>query len=49
MAAAIAPLVAQAHTARMTLMLEYHFDETYETPLRRAEAIARAAAQRSFD
>ncbi|MBW4520266.1 MAG: hypothetical protein KME16_11275 [Scytolyngbya sp. HA4215-MV1] len=47
--ATIAPLVAQAYTARMTLMLEYRFDETYETLLRRAEAIARAAAQRSFD
>jgi hypothetical protein len=47
--ATIAPLVAQAYTARMTLMLEYRFDETYETLLHRAEAIARAAAQRSFD
>ncbi|TAF10182.1 MAG: hypothetical protein EAZ77_03640 [Nostocales cyanobacterium] len=46
---AISPQVVQAYTARVDLAIERLPEETYETILRRAEAIARAAAQRSFD
>jgi hypothetical protein len=45
---AIAPQVAQAYTAQVDVAISSQ-GETYETVLRRAEAIARAAAQRSFD
>jgi len=45
---AIAPQVAQAYTAQVDVAISGQ-GETYETVLRRAEAIARAAAQRSFD
>lgn len=38
-----------AYTARADLIIDRLPEETYETILRRAEAIARAAAQRSFD
>ena len=47
--AAIAPSVAQAYTARVDVTLDRRPGETYETLLRRAEAAARAAAQRGFD
>ncbi|MEC4982947.1 MAG: hypothetical protein SAJ37_15840 [Oscillatoria sp. PMC 1068.18] len=46
---AIAPQVAQAYTARLEVELNRQEDETYRTMLRRAEAVARAAAQRAFD
>lgn len=45
----IAPQTAQAYTARVNVSLTSKSDETYENFLRRAEAVARAAAQRSFD
>lgn len=43
------PTAAQAYTARVALFLNRNPGESYETFLRRAEAIARAAVQRSFD
>jgi hypothetical protein len=49
MQAAIAPLTAQAYTARVTIELDGNQDASYEALMRRAENIARAAVQRSFD
>ncbi len=46
---AIQPLIAQAYTMRVNLSLDRQPNESYETTIRRAEAIARAAVQRSFD
>jgi len=46
---AIAPQTAQAYTARIEVSLARESEESYENLLRRAEAVARAAAQRSFD
>lgn len=46
---AIAPQSVQAYTARVDLAIDSLPEENYETILRRAEAAARAAAQRSFD
>lgn len=46
---AIAPQIVQAYTARVDLSIDRLPSENYETLLRRAEAAARAAAQRSFD
>ncbi|MBD2197037.1 MULTISPECIES: hypothetical protein [Calothrix] len=46
---AIAPQMVRAYTARVDLAIDRLPEETYETILRRAEAVARAAAQRSFD
>ncbi len=46
---AIAPVVAQAYTARVDLTLATGPEETYEVMLKRAENVARAAVQRSFD
>ncbi len=46
---AIAPQSVQAYTARVDLAIDTLPEENYETILRRAEAVARAAAQRSFD
>jgi hypothetical protein len=46
---AIAPQIVQAYTARVDLALDRLPEENYETVLRRAEAVARAAAQRTFD
>jgi hypothetical protein len=46
---AIAPQVALAYTSRLNLTLERQPNESYDTLVRRAEAVARAAAQRSFD
>lgn len=40
---------AAAYTARADLIIHRLPEETYETMLRRAEAVARAAAQRNFD
>ncbi|MHC5612561.1 MAG: hypothetical protein ACYTXA_16485 [Nostoc sp.] len=45
----IAPQVVRAYTARVDLAIDSLPDENYETILTRAEAAARAAAQRSFD
>jgi hypothetical protein len=46
---AIAPAVVQAYTSRVDVALDVQQGETYDVLVRRAEAIARAAAQRSFD
>ncbi|BAY63811.1 hypothetical protein NIES22_39010 [Calothrix brevissima NIES-22] len=46
---AIAPQMVRAYTARVDLAIDRLPEENYETILRRAEAVARAAAQRSFD
>ncbi|MBE9129470.1 MULTISPECIES: hypothetical protein [unclassified Coleofasciculus] len=46
---AIIPQVAQAYTARVDVSIRTQPNETYGNLLRRAEAVARAAAQRSFD
>ncbi|WP_414543525.1 hypothetical protein [Nostoc sp. CCY0012] len=46
---AITPQVVRAYTARVDLSIDRMEDEAYETILRRAEAVARAAAQRSLD
>jgi len=46
---AIAPKIAQAYTSRVNVILERQPNESYDTLVRRAEAVARAAAQRSFD
>lgn len=45
----ITPQVVRAYTARVDLAIDRLPDENYETVLRRAEAAARASAQRSFD
>ncbi|HYX14584.1 MAG TPA: hypothetical protein VE944_09475 [Nostoc sp.] len=45
----LAPQVVRAYTARVDLAIDRLPDENYETILRRAEAAARASAQRSFD
>ncbi len=47
--AAIAPQIAQAYTAKLNVSLNRQLGESYESFVRRAEAVARAAAQRSFD
>lgn len=47
--AVIAPQSAQAYTARVDVSLSRQIEESYESFIRRAEAVARAAAQRSFD
>lgn len=46
---AIAPPIVQAYTARTDLLIDRLPEDNYESLLRRAEAAARAAAQRSFD
>lgn len=46
---AIAPQVVQAYTARVDLAIDRLPGDNYQSLLRRAEAVARAAAQRSFD
>ncbi|MDJ0675724.1 MAG: hypothetical protein QNJ36_10150 [Calothrix sp. MO_167.B42] len=46
---AIAPQVVQAYTTRVDLSLERLPSESYQSLLTRAEAMARAGAQRSFD
>jgi len=43
------PQAVQAYTARVSLFLNRNPGERYEAFLRRAEAIARAGVQRSFD
>lgn len=46
---AIVPQVAQAYTARVDVEVTRGQGESFEAMVRRAEAIARTAAQRSFD
>jgi hypothetical protein len=46
---AIAPLSVQAYTAKVDVSIDRQLGESYQTLLRRAEAIASAATQRSFD
>ncbi|HLP90694.1 MAG TPA: hypothetical protein VK184_19205 [Nostocaceae cyanobacterium] len=46
---AIAPQIVRAYSARVDISIDRLPDENYETLLRKAEAAARAAAQRSFD
>ncbi|EGJ28438.1 MULTISPECIES: hypothetical protein [Moorena] len=46
---AIVPQSAEAKTARINVTLNREPDETYQGFMRRAEVVARAAAQRSFD
>lgn len=46
---AIAPQSAQAYTAALNVSLSRQPGESYQSFVRRAEAVARAAAQRSFD
>ncbi|AOY81204.1 hypothetical protein BJP36_16115 [Moorena producens JHB] len=46
---AIVPQSAEANTARINVTLNREPDETYQGFMRRAEVVARAAAQRSFD
>ncbi|MBF2027986.1 MAG: hypothetical protein IGS48_14685 [Oscillatoriales cyanobacterium C42_A2020_001] len=46
---AIAPQPAHAYVARVDVVLEIQPGERYETFLSRAETVARAAIQRSFD
>jgi hypothetical protein len=45
----IVPQAAHAYTATVDIEVEPRVNESYETLLRRAESIVRAAAQRSFD
>lgn len=47
--AAIAPQVAHAYVARVDVSLDRLPNERYEAMVRRAETVARAAAQRTFD
>lgn len=49
LALAIAPESVLAYTARVDLAIDTSNQENYETLILRAEAAARAAAQRSFD
>jgi hypothetical protein len=46
---AIFPQIVKAYTARVDLSIDRLPGDNYETLLRRAEAAARAAAQRNFD
>ena len=46
---AIAPSIVQAYTSRVNITLDRQPNESFATLVRRAEAVARAAAQRSFD
>ncbi|MBW4581538.1 MAG: hypothetical protein KME42_18360 [Tildeniella nuda ZEHNDER 1965/U140] len=46
---AIAPLAVHAYTGTVNVTIDVQPSETYDTLVRRAEAIARAATQRSFD
>ncbi|WP_068818173.1 hypothetical protein [Phormidesmis priestleyi] len=46
---AIAPQVVQAYTTRVDVALDRLPNESYDALIRRADIVARAAAQRSFD
>ncbi|XHX78064.1 MAG: hypothetical protein RBJ76_27140 [Stenomitos frigidus ULC029] len=48
-APAIAPSAVHAYTGTVNVTIDVQPSETYDTLVRRAEAIARAATQRSFD
>ncbi|MGA1131667.1 MAG: hypothetical protein ACO31I_05280 [Prochlorotrichaceae cyanobacterium] len=43
------PASVQAYEARLSVTLEREPDETFQTMLKRAEVVARAAVQRAFD
>ncbi|RUT02586.1 hypothetical protein DSM106972_060640 [Dulcicalothrix desertica PCC 7102] len=45
----IAPQLVRAYTATGDIVIDRLFEETYQNMLTRAEAAARAAAQRTFD
>ena len=45
----ISPPAAVAYTSRLSLFLTREPDESFEVFLQRAEIVARAAVQRSFD
>ncbi len=45
----VTPSLAKAYTARVDLAIDALVEENYNTILRRAEAVARAAVQRNFD
>lgn len=47
--ATLTPQTAQAYKARVDVQLDRLRNETYQSMVRRAEIVARAAAQRSFD
>lgn len=47
--AIVAPISVQAYTARVEVMLDRAASESYEGMVRRAELVARTAAQRGFD
>lgn len=47
--AVLTPQIAQAYTERLEVSLTLQAEESYESLLSRAESVARAAAQRSFD
>ncbi len=46
---AIVPAAVQAYTSRVEVSLDVQPGESYDALIRRAEVVARAAAQRSFD
>ena len=46
---AVKPIAAQAYTARVDVTLDRLPNESFESLLRRAELVARSAAQRGFD
>jgi len=46
---AIVPTAVQAYTSRVEVTLDVQPGESYDALIRRAEVVARAAAQRSFD
>ncbi len=47
--AIVAPVAVQAYTARVEVILDRAANESYEGMVRRAELVARTAAQRGFD
>ncbi|MEP0980889.1 hypothetical protein [Leptolyngbya sp. FACHB-17] len=47
--AIVAPIAAEAYTSRIEVTLDRGSSETYESLVRRAELVARTAAQRGFD
>jgi hypothetical protein len=47
--ASLTPPVAHAYTTRVSLFVVRRSDEPFEVMIRRAEALARAGAQRAFD
>jgi hypothetical protein len=45
----LAPEIAQAYVSRLSVSLDHEKGTSFESLVRRAEAVARAAAQRGFD